>query len=173
VLEVCLLYCIMRLEVPFVAPRGQGAVEVSFGRTWLPSTCGCTGLSSGALESFCATATNHLICHLPSWVGTRLSGGAPDMSGDPSICCHADMAGTDCAANRWHGRRTVAPLVHQACSVIFSELWCFPRATSLGQPTRPAPDMSGGAQSGPTLSTFEPNFITPFWLNLKSSLALR
>jgi hypothetical protein len=58
----------MHLGVPFIAPRGLGAVEVSFGRTWLPSICGCTGLSGGAPDSSYITTTNHLIGHLPSRV---------------------------------------------------------------------------------------------------------
>jgi hypothetical protein len=56
-LKVCLMYCSMRLGVPFIAPRGLGAVEVPFGRPWLPSVCRCTGLSGGAPDNYCATAT--------------------------------------------------------------------------------------------------------------------
>jgi hypothetical protein len=64
----------MHLGVPFIVKRGLGAVEIPFGRPQLPSVYGCTGLS-GALDNSCATATNHMIDHLPSRVGTRLSGG--------------------------------------------------------------------------------------------------
>jgi hypothetical protein len=64
----------MRLGVPSIVTRGLGAVEIPFGRPWLPSVCGCTGLS-GALDNSCAMATNHLIDHLPSRVGIGLSGG--------------------------------------------------------------------------------------------------
>jgi hypothetical protein len=35
----------MRLGVPFIAPRELGAVGAPFGRPWLPSVRGCTGLS--------------------------------------------------------------------------------------------------------------------------------
>jgi hypothetical protein len=35
----------MRLGGPFISPRDLGTVGVSFGRPWLPSLRGCTGLS--------------------------------------------------------------------------------------------------------------------------------
>jgi hypothetical protein len=35
----------MRLGVPFIAPRDLGVVGAPFGRLWLPSVHGCTGLS--------------------------------------------------------------------------------------------------------------------------------
>jgi hypothetical protein len=34
----------MRLGVPFIAQRELGAVGALFGRPWLPSVRGCTGL---------------------------------------------------------------------------------------------------------------------------------
>jgi hypothetical protein len=41
----CLVYCSMRLGVPFIAPRDLEVVRALFGRLWLPSVRGCTGLS--------------------------------------------------------------------------------------------------------------------------------
>jgi hypothetical protein len=38
-----LVYCSMRLGVPFIAPRQLGAVGAPFGRQFLPSVRGCTG----------------------------------------------------------------------------------------------------------------------------------
>jgi hypothetical protein len=35
----------MRIGVPFIAPRDLGAVGAPFGRLWLPSVHGCTGLA--------------------------------------------------------------------------------------------------------------------------------
>jgi hypothetical protein len=55
----------------------------------------------------------------------------------------------------------------------------FSRATSLDHPTRLAPDMSGAHQNvrwcpvWPNFSCFMPNFFACFWLDSKSSLALR
>jgi hypothetical protein len=57
VLKVCLVYCSMRLGVPFIAPRSLGDVGASFGRLLLSSVCGCTGLSGGAPDSHCAMTT--------------------------------------------------------------------------------------------------------------------
>jgi hypothetical protein len=42
----CLVLSSMRLGVPFIAPRELGAVGAPFGRLWLPSVRGCTGLSA-------------------------------------------------------------------------------------------------------------------------------
>jgi hypothetical protein len=39
----CLVYCYMRLGVPFIAPRELGAVGALFGRLWLPSVREHTG----------------------------------------------------------------------------------------------------------------------------------
>jgi hypothetical protein len=41
----CLVYCSMHLEVPFIAPRQLGVVEVSIGRQFLPSVGWRTGQS--------------------------------------------------------------------------------------------------------------------------------
>jgi hypothetical protein len=38
----CLVWCSMRLEVPFITPRQIGAVWTPFGRLWLPSVRGRT-----------------------------------------------------------------------------------------------------------------------------------
>jgi hypothetical protein len=39
----CLVYCSMRLGVPFIAPRQLGAVGDQIGRQFLPSVERCTG----------------------------------------------------------------------------------------------------------------------------------
>jgi hypothetical protein len=61
----------MRLGVSFVAPRDLGADEAQFGRLWLPSVRGCTGLSSAHRTVNSATTKNPLI-------GYFLLLGAPD-----------------------------------------------------------------------------------------------
>jgi hypothetical protein len=103
----------MCLGVLFIAPRGPGAVEVPFGWPWLPSAYGCTGLSGGAPDSSCATTTDHLIGHLPSHVGIRLSGGAPDMSDDHSRPLPDDVVGVDRVADCWREQRVVGRLAHR------------------------------------------------------------
>jgi hypothetical protein len=72
VLKVYFVCCSMRLRVPFIAPRGLGAIEVPFGRPWLPSVCGCIGLSGGAPDNHYATVTKS-----PDWLNSFL-GRAPD-----------------------------------------------------------------------------------------------
>jgi hypothetical protein len=49
----------------------------------------------------------------------------------------------------------------------------FSRERPVGQLTRSGTGLFSEAQPGPTLTTFEPNFLTHFWLDLKSSLTLR
>jgi hypothetical protein len=70
---------------------------------------------------------NRLIACLPFQVSTRLFGGTPDMSGDPPDHCHANMVGTDRAADHW---RCAEPLAiwrighvrcTSGCLVIFSQ----------------------------------------------------
>jgi hypothetical protein len=39
----CLVFCSMRLGVPFIAPRDLGAVGAPFGTLWLPYVRVCTG----------------------------------------------------------------------------------------------------------------------------------
>jgi hypothetical protein len=44
-LRECLVFCSMRLGVPFIAPRQLGAVGDQFGRQFLPSIEWCSGQS--------------------------------------------------------------------------------------------------------------------------------
>jgi hypothetical protein len=68
-----LVLCSMHLGVPFIAPRNLGAIGALFGRPWLPSVCGCTGLSGAHQTVNSATVENPLI-------GYFLLLGAPDCS---------------------------------------------------------------------------------------------
>jgi hypothetical protein len=61
----------MRLGVRFIVPRHLGVVGAPFGRPWLPSVCGCTGLSGAHQTVNSATATESLIGRFPIL-------GAPD-----------------------------------------------------------------------------------------------
>jgi hypothetical protein len=67
----CLVYCSMRLKVPFIALKVSGAVGAPFERPWLPSVRGCTGLSGTHQTLHNAMTTNHLIGWFPIL-------GAPD-----------------------------------------------------------------------------------------------
>jgi hypothetical protein len=57
----CLVYCSMGLEVPFIVPRQLGAVEVLFGRSFLPSVGWRIGQSGAPpdMNSACPVP-NHL-----------------------------------------------------------------------------------------------------------------
>jgi hypothetical protein len=71
------VYCSMRLGVPFIAPRQQGAVEAPFGRPLLPAIRGRTGLSD-VHQTVNSTRTGH-DKESPDWLvsasmGIRLSG---------------------------------------------------------------------------------------------------
>jgi hypothetical protein len=50
----------------------------------------------------------HLIGRLPFRVGTELSSGTLDMSGDPPDRCRADVAGADRTLYRWRGVEPLA-----------------------------------------------------------------
>jgi hypothetical protein len=68
----------MCLGVTFVAPRDLGAVGAPFQRPWLPSVCGCAGLSSAHRTVNCAMAMRSLIGWFPVLGGTRLSSAHVD-----------------------------------------------------------------------------------------------
>jgi hypothetical protein len=115
----CLVYCSMRLGVPFIAPRQLGAVRDPFGRQFLPSVGWRTG------QSFSGEADRCVLGPL----------GAPDSPMRPS-----DVGSATCRsliALPTIGRGT--PLAHRTvrCTpdspVNFSRgaLGEFPRAVSL------------------------------------------
>jgi hypothetical protein len=54
-LRECLVYCSMRLGVPFIAPRQLGAVGHQFGRQFLPSVEWCIRQSGAPPDSHCSS----------------------------------------------------------------------------------------------------------------------
>jgi hypothetical protein len=52
-------------RVPFIAPRDLGVIGVPFGRPWLSSIRGCTGLSDAHRTLHSATTTDRLIGWFP------------------------------------------------------------------------------------------------------------
>jgi hypothetical protein len=89
-LRECLVFCFMRLGVPFIAPRQLGAVGDQLVWYFLPSVEGCTGQSGAPLDNHCARS--------PSISGTSdhcSSGlvGAPDSPVCPTDrCCGPRVA---------------------------------------------------------------------------------
>jgi hypothetical protein len=122
-----------------------------------------------------------LIGRLPFQVGTRLSGGIPDMFGGPPNHCPTDVADTDCTTEHWCCRAGEESLAawrtgYVRCTpsgILNQRALVFSRERPVGQLTRSGTGLFSEAQPGPTLSTFEPNFLTHFLLDLKSSLTLR
>jgi hypothetical protein len=53
-LSECLVYCSMRLGVPFIAPRQLGAVGDQLGMQCLPYVEWCTGQSGAPPDSYCS-----------------------------------------------------------------------------------------------------------------------
>jgi hypothetical protein len=68
----------MRQRVPFIAPRGLGAVGAPFGRPWLPYVHGCTGLSGAHRTVNSAQAQNPLIGYFSILGALDRPVGAPD-----------------------------------------------------------------------------------------------
>jgi hypothetical protein len=56
-----LVYCSMRLGVPFIAPRQLGAVGDQFGRSFLPSVEWCTGQSGAPPDRSCSYPVRDLL----------------------------------------------------------------------------------------------------------------
>jgi hypothetical protein len=54
-LRECLVYCSMRLGVPFIAPRQLGAVGYQIGRQFLPFVEWCTGQPGAPPNSYCSS----------------------------------------------------------------------------------------------------------------------
>jgi hypothetical protein len=60
-LRECLMFCSMRLGVPFIAPRQLGAVGDQFGRPILPSVEWCTGQNGAPLVNHCSCLVRDLL----------------------------------------------------------------------------------------------------------------
>jgi hypothetical protein len=107
--------CWRRLGVPFIVPRGLGAVGIYFGRQYLLSVGWRTGQSGAPPDRSCSLSGARSPSKSGSadrWSNDRL--GSPDIvryAPDSPVCQltvgsgHASPA--DCAADRW-GSRSLA-----------------------------------------------------------------
>jgi hypothetical protein len=85
----------------FYSPKWPWTVGAPFGRLWLPSVRGCTGLSGAHQKLHSATAKNPLISWYPVLAGTGLSGAPCDFVGS-GRCGHQPLAS-------WHTKLSGVP----------------------------------------------------------------
>jgi hypothetical protein len=85
-LKVCLCSAPWRLRGPFIAPRDLGAVGASFGRPWLPSIRGYTGLSGAHRTLHSATTTDRWLTSFRFWRAPERPVGGAGLSGAPADC---------------------------------------------------------------------------------------
>jgi hypothetical protein len=130
-----LVFCSMRLGVPFIASRQLGAIGDQHGRLSLPSVEWRTGQSGAPPDNHCSLSG----AQCPSKSGivdrcSRESDGAPDTV----RCTQPTVGGATChaliAVDRWRWRRwlTEQSGAPQDSPVNYSHvaLFLFPRATS-------------------------------------------
>jgi hypothetical protein len=82
---VSLVYCFMRLGVPFIALRQLGAVGDQFGRSSLPSVEWCTGQSGAPPHNHCSCSIRDLLLYRAhptvaprGWLAHRTLSGVPN-----------------------------------------------------------------------------------------------
>jgi hypothetical protein len=104
-LRECLVFCSMRLGVPFIAPRQLGVVGDQLGRQFLPSVDWCTGQSSAPPDRSYSSSVLDLLPYLAH----PTVGPAVPLAHWTVRCAqptvgvgHASPA--DCADDRWLGR---------------------------------------------------------------------
>jgi hypothetical protein len=104
-LSECLLFCSMRLWVPFIAPRQLGAVGDQVGRQILPSVEWCTG-PSGAPPDQPGSST---VLDLLPYLAHPTVGPAVPLAHWTVRCAHPTVGAghtspADSIADRWHVR---------------------------------------------------------------------
>jgi hypothetical protein len=85
-LRECLVFCSMRLGVPFIAPRQLGAVGHQLGRQLLPSVEWYTGQSSTPPDNHCSSPVRDLFpyrAHRPLGLGTGWRTGQSGVTNRP------------------------------------------------------------------------------------------
>jgi hypothetical protein len=101
-LSECLIFCSMRLGVPFIAPRQLGAVGDQLVRKILPSVEWCTGQSDAPPDRSCSSPVLNLLPYL-----AHLTVGPAVPLVHRTVRCAHPTVGTghasaaDCAGDRW------------------------------------------------------------------------
>jgi hypothetical protein len=101
----CLVFCSMRLGVPFIAPRQLGTDGDQLGRQFLPSVDWCIGQSGAPPDRSCSSSVLDLLPYLAH----PTIGSAVPLAHRTVLCAqptvgagHASPA--DCTGDRWLGR---------------------------------------------------------------------
>jgi hypothetical protein len=151
---VSLVFCSMRLGVPFIALRQPGAVGHQFGSQFLPSVEWCTRQSGAPPDSHCSSP---VLDFFPYQVQPTV--GPRDQLAQQIVRCAQPTVGADHVSHvdRADDRWPQAPLTHRTvlCTIGQSgelyprRLFLFPRAagsplTSLGHRT-----LSGAPSDSP------------------------
>jgi hypothetical protein len=105
--------CLRRLGVPFIVPRGLGAVGIPFGRQSLPSVGWRTGQSGAPPDRSCSLSG----ARSPSISGSAERWSNGPLGSPDTVWCTPDIlvrqltvgsghaSPADCAADHWRGRR--------------------------------------------------------------------
>jgi hypothetical protein len=105
-----------RLGGPFIAPRDLGVVGAPFGRPWLSSVHGCTGLSDTHRTLHSTTATDRLIACFP-----LLGGTGPSGRWDRTVrCTYWPLAPADVSTSYWLASRPDCLVLHVGRPVNYS-----------------------------------------------------
>jgi hypothetical protein len=138
----CLVFCSMRLGVPFIALRQLGAIEDPIGRQFLPSVGWRTGQSGAPPDMNSSCPVSDLL----PYRAQPIIGPSVSLAHRIVRCYqltvsagHASLA--DCAADRWSWapltHRTVrctpvSPVIFSGSAFAFSREWRVRRWASLG-----------------------------------------
>jgi hypothetical protein len=99
------LFCWRRLGVPFIVPKGLGAVEASFGRQFMPSVGWRTGQSGAPPDMNSACPVPNLLPFLAKpTVAPRTSWRTGHCPVRQLTVGSGHASPADCAADRWRGR---------------------------------------------------------------------
>jgi hypothetical protein len=108
----CLVYCSMRLGVPFIAPRQLGVVEVSIGRQFLSSVGWRTGQSGAPPDMNSSSLVPDLLPYraqptvgpLVPLTQRTLSDAHQTVRCDQPTVGAGHASPADCVADRWRRR---------------------------------------------------------------------
>jgi hypothetical protein len=135
---VSLVFCSMRLGVPFIAPRQLGAVGHQFGRQFLPSIEWCTRQSGAPLDNRCSSP---VLDFLPYRAHPTV--GPQNQLAHRTVRCAQPTIGADHVSrvDRADDRWLLAPLTHRTVQwIIAMSPFSFPESSQFTVDQPGAPD---------------------------------